>query len=66
MSKIVKKKYAGKIMKVIYDFPCDRCNNYQKCKKEYLQCKAFKEYYNFGWYDIYKVGTGLKKIPTPK
>lgn len=60
--KVVIKKYRGKNLKVIYDAPCDKCINKTKCRTERLICKAFTEYYNCGWYDIYKVGVKLKKM----
>ena len=59
---IVAKKYRGKQLRVVYDAPCDRCKNRSRCKTERLVCKAFTEYVNYGWYDIYKVGIKLKKM----
>ena len=60
--KVIAKTYRGKQLKVVYDAPCDRCSNWSRCKTERLVCKAFTEYVNHGWYDIYKVGTKLKKM----
>ena len=59
---IVAKKYRGKQLKVVYNAPCDHCRNRSRCKTERLVCKAFTEYVNYGWYDIYKVGNKLKKM----
>ena len=60
--KVETKKHKGKILKVIYDVPCDTCMNRTKCKNERLSCKAFTEYYNFGWFDIHKVSVKLKRM----
>jgi len=59
---IVIKKHRGKTLKVIYNVPCDTCVHRIKCKTEWLTCKAFTDYYNFGWYNIYKVGVKMKKM----
>ena len=59
---VVTKKHKGKTLKVIYDVPCDSCANRTKCKNERLSCKAFTEYYNFGWFNIHQVGVRLKKL----
>ena len=61
-SKIVIKRRKGKELKVIYNVPCDTCTHRIKCKNESLTCKAFTEYYNFGWYDIYKVGVKMRAL----
>ena len=60
--KIVIKNRKGKELKVVYDVPCDTCTNRNRCKNERLTCKAFTEYYNFGWYDIYKVAKKLRPM----
>ena len=59
---IVTKKNRGKTLKVVYNVPCDTCAYRIKCKNERLTCRAFTEYYNFGWYDIYKVSLKMKKM----
>ena len=59
---IVAKKYRGKQLRVVYDAPCDRCKKRTRSKTERLVSKAFTEYVNYGWYDIYKVGIKLKKM----
>ena len=61
-NKIVIKKYNGKLLKVIFDFPCETCYNKSKCTKEGLYCKAWGQFENFGWYDIHKTGKKLRPI----
>ena len=60
--KVIAKTYRGKHLKVVYDAPCERCANRSRCNTERLVCKAFTQYVNCGWYDIYKVGSKLKKL----
>ena len=60
--KVIAKTYRGKQLKVVYDAPCDHCSQRNKCKIERLVCRAFTQYVNCGWYDIYKVGLKLKKM----
>ncbi|SVC96284.1 uncharacterized protein METZ01_LOCUS349138, partial [marine metagenome] len=43
---VVNKKFRGKIIKVIYNCPCDSCPKQNSCKVQKTYCSAFTEYVN--------------------
>ena len=59
---IVKRKFKGKEISVVYDCPCDSCPRQNSCKAEKTYCSGFTEYINFGWFNITKVQKRLKKL----
>ena len=59
---MVNKKFRGKIIKVIYNCPCDSCPKQNSCKIQKTYCSAFTEYVNYGWFSLDKVQKRLKKL----
>jgi hypothetical protein len=61
--KIVRRKYRGKELNVVYDCPCDNgCSKFRYCKANGTYCSAFTQYVNFGWFDVTTVQKRMKRL----
>ena len=59
---MAKKLTDGKI----HDCPCDQCFSRTRCGREATECKAVKQFYDYGWYRPALVGLNLKPMKMRK